>query len=215
VRDGLDEHVPGLDFTFDRDAANAMLDSLGYNNRNGAGMRLAPDGSTFEIELLSRPTNNHPRVAEIISMQLETVGLRVNVTVMDIEAFNMRVWPEMLTFNPHDYQMALLGWSAPIVQRPGAIIGIASGDLAGTGGQNLSHYANPEFDALAAEFLASIDPEERARLNEQMQRIVAADVPFITLYFADSISAVNTSHYDGWVFPKGALAMNKFSFLPR
>lgn len=211
VRDGLNEHVPGLEYTFDRNASNALLDSLGFDSRDNAGMRLDRNGHPMSFEIFTNALRS--RAAEIISMHLESVGLRTRVTVLD--DVNVRVWPDMDTSKQHDYEMSMFGWSAPIVQRPGAIIGAASSDFSGVGGQNLPHYSNPAFDALAAEFLASVDPAVRAELNERMQRIVAEDIPFVTLYFADSISAVNTSHYDGWVFPKGALAMNIFSFLPR
>ncbi|MCL2110910.1 MAG: ABC transporter substrate-binding protein [Clostridiales bacterium] len=212
VRDGLDEHVTGLDYTYDQNAANTLLDSLGYANKDADGMRLGLDGSPMELEILTSGTR--ARDAELISMQLESVGLRIRVTTLDPDALDMRVWPDFDTSQPHDYQMAMFGWSAPVVQRNGAIIGVCSSDYAGVGGLNLSHYDSKEFDAAAEAFLASVDPAERAMLNEQMQRTAAGDFPFVTLYFADNINAVNTQQYSGWVFPKGGLAVNVFSFLP-
>ena len=215
VREGLEEHVEGLPHIFDIDQSVKLLESLGYTEKNNNGIRLKTDGSPLEVELLvSSASIERIRMAEIISVQLNEVGIAVNIRPMDPDTLDEFVWPDIDTTNPHNYQMAMWGWSAPVVQRLNAIVQVCSSDFAGTGILNLSHFKNAEFDELADKMVRSVDRNERAQLNERLQRIVAEEVPFVTIGFEDNISAVNTAMYDGWVFAKGTNAVNIFSFLP-
>ena len=212
VRKGLDEHTAGLDYVFDINKGNELLDSLGYTEKGADGMRLRLNGEDMTLVLLTSASNpQRMRSAEIIAQQLAAIGLHVEVQSPD--GSGDLVWPEMDTSLDRSYDMSMFGWSAPVIQRAGTIIGACSSDYANTGGQNLPHYVSEEFDALASEFLQSTDAAERANLNEEMQRVVADDTPFITLLFADTICAVNYDMYDGWVFAKGTNAVNLYSFL--
>ena len=47
-----------------------------------------------------------------------------------------------------------------------------------------------------------------------MQKFIANEYPFITLYYDDNLYACNTSMYDGWVASKSGSTLNVFSFLP-
>ena len=213
VRSGLDEFNEGLDYTYDVAAANELLDSIGYTEKDSTGLRLGLDGKPMKLELLT--SGGRSRIAEFLIQHFAAIGIDVEITSLDGDALDLRVWPDFDTSKPHDYDMAMFGWSAPVVQRPGAIVGACSSDYSGAGGQNLSHYVNAEFDALAEQFRSSVDSAERLELNKQMQQIAARDIPFITIYFSDSVSAVNTAMYSGWVFAKGGNAVNVFSFLPK
>ena len=212
VREGLPEYVAGLDHIYDIAEANSILDSIGYTEKDASGMRLALDGSAMTLEIASAASSTQRiRMAEIIAQQLKEIGL--NVTVAPLDNASDIVWPEMNTALPRKYDMAMFGWSAPVIQRSGTIIGACSSDFAGAGGQNLPHYVSADFDALATEFQSTFDADERTRLNAEMQKIVAEDSPFVTLAYADTICAVNTKMYDGWVFAKGTNAVNLYSFL--
>ena len=214
VREGLDEYVPGLDHIYDPAEANTLLDAAGFSTKNASGMRLDASGKELAFELLAIATSP-PRIrsAEIIAQHLAVVGINVTVSVQDYDSVIAQFWPGFDTAAARNYDMVIQGWSAPVVQRSGAIIGSCYGDFAGAGGQNVVHYKSAEFDALAAQFLASTDTAERAQLNEQMQKIAAYDVPFVTLFFPDTLGAVNMDMYDGWVFAEGALVVNVYSFL--
>jgi len=214
VKKGMDEYVEGLDHVFDVDKANELLDSIGYTDKDDAGMRKGLDGQEMNLELLAAASSpQRIRTAEIIVQQLEKIGIKATVNSMDSDAVTELVWPEFETAADRSYDMAIFGWSAPVIQKAGAIIAVCSSDFAGVGGQNLSHYKNAEFDALAAEFLQTVDAAKRAELNAEMQKIAAVEAPMVTLFFGDTICAVNTQMYDGWVFAKGTTAVNLFSFL--
>ena len=215
VKEGLAEYVAGLDYVYDVDGANALLDELGYTERDGDGMRLALDGAEMDLEFLVYSGSTlRIRMAEIISMQFEKIGVRATVTSLDADTVDAMVWPGFDVASGRDFDLSMWGWSAPVVQKSGVIITMCDSDPT-LGGDNLGGYVNPDFDALAAEYLASSDTEFRRETNEKLQRMAAADTPFVTLLFSDNISAVNTSAYDGWVAAAGTCAFNVFSFLPQ
>jgi oligopeptide transport system substrate-binding protein len=50
-------------------------------------------------------------------------------------------------------------------------------------GINLTHYHNPEYDALVSRAAAEVDPEKRRALLEQAERVMLSDQPVIPIYF--------------------------------
>ena len=49
----------------------------------------------------------------------------------------------------------------------------------------------------------------------QGQRIVARDVPFVTLFYADGVYAYRPDAYDDWAYMAGQGILNVHSFLER
>lgn len=214
VKEGLEEFVPDLDYVYDVDAANALLDNLGYTERDADGMRLALDGSEMDLEFLVYSGSTlRIRMAEIISMQFAEIGVKATVTALDPDTVDAMVWPEFDVAQGRDFDLSMWGWSAPVVQKSGAIIALCHSDST-IGGDNLGGYVNADFDAIANEYLASADKDFRLEKNAELQKIAEDDMPFVTLLFSDNISAVNTDIYDGWVSAAGTYAFNVFSFLP-
>lgn len=214
VKEGLAEYTEGLDYVYDPDKAAEMLDSLGYTETDENGMRLGKDGKEMDLELLVQSGNTtRTRTAELIAQQLGKVGVKVTVTSMEAGSVDDKVWPEFDVSKGRDYDMAMWGWSAPVIQKAGAIVTACYSDFV-AGGDNLGGYRSDEFDALAAKYLASEDVAERLDLAQEMQTLAASEAPFMTLFFMDTVSAVNTEQYSGWKEAKGTYAFNVFSFLP-
>jgi oligopeptide transport system substrate-binding protein len=55
--------------------------------------------------------------------------------------------------------------------------------LRSTAGQNDTGYNNPEYDRLVAASQTELDPAARARLLEEAERVLLADMPIMPLYF--------------------------------
>jgi peptide/nickel transport system substrate-binding protein len=177
-------------------------------------MRLDKNGEEMDLELLVQSGNTlRTRTAELIAQQLGKVGIRVTVTSMESGSVDDRVWPEYDVANGRDYDMAMWGWSAPVIQKAGAIVAACYSDTV-AGGDNLGGYKNEAFDELAEQYLACEDVEERVQLSHEMQILEASEAPFVTLFYLDTISAVNSEMYSGWKDAKGTYAFNVFSFLP-
>ena len=55
-------------------------------------------------------------------------------------------------------------------------------------GGNRGHYRNAQLDALFDQARVEGDQEKRGALFGQVQRIVAEDVPYLSLWFMDNVS---------------------------
>ena len=70
-------------------------------------------------------------------------------------------------------------------------------------GQNRGYYQNPRLDQLLAEGRSTFDRAKRKPVYEEVQKIIATDLPYISLYMQDNV-AIMRSNIDGYVqYPAG------------
>ena len=214
VRSDLPYAVPGLEYTYDPQAADQLLDSLGYTERNSGGIRLDQAGNPLELELLVYANNPiRIRAAELVAQQLAQVGISIQVTALEMDTVDAYVWPDFDVTKGRDYDLAMWGWGSSISMS--YLVQLCAGDLA-IGSDNLCGYQNDQFDALvASDYLGVTSTEEMTALLQQLQPIVADDIPLINFGFADTLQVCNTGAYDGWVPVMGGNVVNIFSFLPQ
>ncbi len=55
-------------------------------------------------------------------------------------------------------------------------------------GANRGHYDNPEVDALLDQARVELDRGKRREIFSKVEKIIAEDVPYISLWFSDNIS---------------------------
>ena len=55
--------------------------------------------------------------------------------------------------------------------------------LSAEGGSNWSRYSNPQMDTLLAQGLKETDPAKRKQIYDQIQALVAEDVPFLYMMY--------------------------------
>ncbi|MGA6925193.1 MAG: ABC transporter substrate-binding protein [Desulfosarcina sp.] len=66
-------------------------------------------------------------------------------------------------------------------------------------GWNMSGYNSPAFDKAADRSTSEMDPAQRQALVMRMQKLIAADVPYLPLYKPSVVEAVRTDRFEGWV----------------
>ncbi len=84
-------------------------------------------------------------------------------------------------FGPTDWDMYILGWSVGIFPDHMGAFFHSSGDSA-AGGLNTPGYNSAEFDALSDAFDATTSIEEARSLSNQMQALLAVEVPYVVLF---------------------------------
>lgn len=214
IREDLEEAEKGLSYEYNVEKANQILDELGYNQKNSEGIRLDANGSPLHFSLLTySDSTNRVRAAELISTQLKEIGIAVEVTSMESTAVDDKVWPEFDVSKGRDFDMTMWGWSAPVMLNGGSLAALCSSDYA-IGNDNIGGYKNDAFDQLVSKYQSAATIEEANEASKEMQKFIANEYPFITLYYDDNLYACNTSMYDGWVASKSGSTLNVFSFLP-
>lgn len=82
------------------------------------------------------------------------------------------------------WDLHVLGWGQPNLALPGLTLVALFHSRNGVenGGLNTTGYASPEFDAAAESFVAARSLEDAADRTREMERLIAADLPYVTLY---------------------------------
>jgi peptide/nickel transport system substrate-binding protein len=206
-------HDPAVSARFDVTQATALLDELGYTDADNDGVREA-DGTPMAAELLVQ--SNNPlriRAAELIAADLKQIGLSITVTAMEPESVTDRVWPEFDVSKGRDFDLAMWGWSAPLQLTPTRMADLVHSDPA-IGSTNIGGFDNEEADALATRLLEEVDPDEQTTLAQQMEALIASELPFVMLYYADGSYVYRSDAYDGWIYQTGQGIFHKLSFQP-
>ncbi|MCL2366469.1 MAG: ABC transporter substrate-binding protein [Oscillospiraceae bacterium] len=136
------------------------------------------DGRTVDMRVAGDAA---VRAAELVQMQLATIGVDINVIVMDVPS-----WVEA-----HAWGHELETWLFSVAAGPSAI-GYVSGILAPGIGTNRSNINDPYFTDLIERFLAETDEAAARELAHAMQRWLYDDLIIIPLwYLINGIPAVN------------------------
>lgn len=177
-------HASVEQYPHDPDAARRLLDEAGYRD--------------LRFELLF-PGTLTP-LAQIVIEALDGIGV-------ELVARGVELGPDLFARKlAGDYEMAITLYPGPSGPEPGAdpdILRLIYSSLAPSGLNHADGYVNTELDRLAQEQLATADDEERRRLVDRMQEIVAADVPVLPLYYSTLFHAFRRSVFDQWYWTPG------------
>ena len=169
---------------FDPNAANKLLDSLGYS-KGGDGIRTV-NGRPMEYTLLfPAVATGAPRVVTEVVKQLAAIGIKVEARSSDFPSFiqaiygpdnQYRGWDMMISdyafgYDPSGY---LFSWTC-----------------AQLGGNNLTGYCDRDYDELFARQSTQIG-EERVQTVHEAQERFAQQKPVIPLYVANAISVARS-----------------------
>ena len=184
-------HTSGYDPAFksemsdyDPPRAKALLDLYGYTDKDGDGWRDQPDGKPLVLEVATQPTQINRQFNELWKRNLEAVGLRVK--------FNAAQWPEQLkAARAGKLQVWLLGSSA---DRPDGVSSLERLYGPASGGQNLSRFKLPAFDAIYDQLQRLPDGPERDRLFLEAKKIAAVYLPY-----KNHVHRISTDLYHPWL----------------
>jgi len=161
--------------------AKELLEEAGY-----------PDG--FEVTFLTWPSEENTIIAEVVKAQLEKVGIDVNIVVNEVGAFNEAT----CAGRDNNFHISFFATSVD----PGyAAQWFTCGQK-----WNLSQWCNPEYDALGKEADAEMDPQKRADLYVEMQKLIDEDCWAIWLTYGVRGVALREGVQAGKLFPNGRLA---------
>jgi peptide/nickel transport system substrate-binding protein len=180
---------------FERSRAAAILDSLGWRDADGDGVR-ERNGRALEFTLLTPSSSAfRMRMAVLLQEQLAQVGARVNVEPMEFGTFLQRQ-------NTRRFDAVLAGvGSDPL---PSGIRQMWSAGSIGGGGGNVTGYSSPTFDALVDSGAQSMDPQAGRRHFRRAYETIVADAPAIWLYEARFVAGSHARierhglRADGW-----------------
>ncbi len=167
IWDGYPMHNPNAETQRETnlEQAQQLLTDAGY-----------PDGFSAPLDAVA--FNEVESLAQLIQGSAAQIGVNLQVGVYDTGTYYA------------DYWLAAQG-SMGIVNygHRGVPHVYLAAPLLSDGTWNASHYDNPDYDALFAQFNAELDLDAQRDLAGQIQTLLNEDIPYMVPYFLDFISA--------------------------
>ena len=158
---------------FDPNAADRALDSLGWHRAAG-GMR-ERGGRPLAITLMVFPEGETAvRTVVYVQQMLAARGIAADIKKVSLARFYL---PKAAggALLGGDFDLAYVAWRAGEDSDDSAFVTCA-------GVTNYAGYCDASVDALEARALTTFEQTQRAQLYDQVQRILARDVPYAYLY---------------------------------
>ena len=177
-------------YEYNREGARALLREAGFSwRRQGDGeILLDPQGRRVEFEILTRSDVLLGRIAAVIQSDLEALGIQAGIRQEEFRTVISRI-------GAGDYDSVLFSLGSP--PEPAEHMNV----LLSSGNMHLWHRAQKQpatkwerrVDELMLEQVRTLDAKKRERLYEEVQQILAKQVPLIPLVNRDLLLAWNTS----------------------
>ncbi|MGB3136894.1 MAG: peptide ABC transporter substrate-binding protein [Nodosilinea sp.] len=185
---------PDIDYTYDLKQAKALLDEAGWIDTNGDGLR-DKDGLALEILFQAGVNPVRQKTQAIVSDSLKELGVDVEISRVRLDEFFSADPKDIGSLNHFyaDMQIYSTGNDSP---DPGTYMGWwTCSKIASQANQwqepNNARYCNPEYDRLWQEAQQELDPNRRAELFQQMNKLLAEDVAVIPVVHRAMTNAVS------------------------
>ncbi|MEM2204048.1 MAG: ABC transporter substrate-binding protein [Sulfolobales archaeon] len=166
-------HNPDVGYDYDPDKANQILDSLGFK-RGPDGIRVTPNGTKLSFRLYFTAGDlARMRASEIVKEQLKKIGVEIIP-----QSYDSPTLRELLTVK-YDFDLTWFGHATG--PDPDRLYVYYHGSAIRPGNWNYIRYNNSEVNRLWDLSRVAIDPNERARLFREIEKIVMEDAPVIPI----------------------------------
>ncbi|MCK9420955.1 MAG: peptide-binding protein [Nitrospirae bacterium] len=168
-------------YNYNPERARRMLAEAGWKDANSDGI-LEKDGRPFRFTVMTNQGNSERiRTAEIIQQNLKSVGIDLNIRVMEWQAFLEQI-------DKRSFDAMILGWS---MSRDPDLYDIWHSSKTKKGEYNFISYKNAEVDRLLVEGRRIFDVEKRKKIYYRIHEILAEEQPYAFLYVPDATPIVH------------------------
>jgi peptide/nickel transport system substrate-binding protein len=180
-------HSAAGNHVFDPLKARAILDDAGY--------RPGKDGIRFHIVMKTSTEESTRLMSAVLQQQLRKVGIALDIRTFEFATFLSDVVKG-------EFQLYSLRWVGGN-EDPDIFGFVFDSTKTPPKGANRGYYRNPQVDALIAQGLAETDQKKRREIYSQLQQIVANDLPYINLWYADNVVVHSKRLADVALSPSG------------
>ena len=160
--------------------ARQILDDAGYQATNGIRFHLTMKTSTDESTRL---------LAVVLQQQLRDVGIALDIRTFEFATFFADV-------TKGAYQIHSLRWVGGSNLDPDIFEHVFDSASFAPKRANRTFYSNPRVDELIREARGTVDQQKRKTIYDEVQRILAEDLPYINLWYLDNV-LVHTNRVRG------------------
>lgn len=186
--DGLTE------WPYDVEAANALLDEVGYVDSDGDGIREYTDGTPFKVQLGTTSGNEmRQQLTQIFKENQAQCGVEVELYYLPASEW-FADGPEGPVFG-RKFDLAEFAWLTGVqpscdLYLTTQIPGDPEAGYSGWGGSNDSGWSNADYDAVCQTALGSLPgTPEYEENHKEAQRIFSQEVPVLPLFLRLKVAA--------------------------
>ena len=179
-----------LRFDYNPDQTKQMLDSINVVDSNGDGIREDPNtGANLDLDLLTiNDVSGSVDTGKLIQGYFSDVGVGSHFTTGDTDLANV-VW------GTGEFDAYVWDWCPD--PDPDFMVSVFTSSQCG--GWSDGCYANPDYDKLYALQQTQLDRADRQKTIEEMQLIIAEDVPTMVLNYWGDLQAYRTDRFTGYL----------------
>ena len=168
-------------FDLDLDKARQLLDEAGWKDTDADGIRdKVVDGKkrNFEFTILRTPSPVGEKVVRVIVNSLNRLGLKVNERQTEFTVLQQQA-------KDHTFDAMFGGWGSGA--DPYTLKNIFE-----TGeNRNYGQYSNKEVDELFKKGMVELDREKRAKIYQELAKILHEDQPYTWLFYPSELHGFN------------------------
>jgi len=180
--DGDVQHYP-----YDPFKASRLLDQAGY--------AIGPTG-TRNLKLAYKTTPEGRRLGEALQSMLARVGITLDIRTNEFATFYSDI-------QKGNFELAALDWVGTDLTHQYFMVFDSA--MTPPHGSNRGGYSNPAMDRLLEQSEVTLDPEARRAIYAQIQKIAAADLPYLSLWWMDNVVVMNRRVTGFAPYPNGSL----------
>ncbi len=170
------------------------------------------DGSTFTFELLVGNTTKEVRIAELIKLNLEDIGITVKVNSVDTKTRDSAV-------KDGNYQAVIYGhggWGGDPDSLRLIYASETNNDSVPTS-SIIPGYYNNLISKLSYEQLYALEENDRKDIVFELQEIISEELPMLPLYNTTGYDIYRPEKYNGWInmYDHHLVTHSKLSYLEK
>lgn len=198
---------------FDRTAAEALLDSLGWTERGADGVRRREGRALAFTVIVPSTSRVRERMAVLIQEQLRGIGVAMTIEAMD--------FPRFVAAQTGGEFDAIMGGLRTSPSPNGVRGSWASAAVPGGGGGNAWHYESAAFDSAVVAGLGAMDLASSRRHLRAAYQTIIDDAPALWLFESRNATAVHARlvlpawRPDAWWLTLGDWSVDPAQRLPR
>lgn len=154
--------------------AKRLLDLAGFPDPDGDGPL-----PRFNLTLKTSTSEVYRVQAAAIQHDLAQVGIAVDIKTSEFQT----LFADVVRGNFQLYTLQFVGVTDPDMLRR-----VFHSRQAPPAGLNRVYYSNPDVDGLIEEAARSVDDEQRRVLYARAQRLIAEDVPYVSLWYKTNVA---------------------------
>lgn len=163
-------------FPHDPARAMALLDDAGFPDPDGAGPL-----PRLHLTLKTSTTEAYRLQAAVLQQQLARIGVAINLRSYELAT----LFDDVTRGNVQLYTLIFVGGS---VANPDILRRVYHSSQVPPAGFNRAHYSNARVDVLLEQAGAALSEADRRRFYIEAQRIVAREVPLISLWTRTNVA---------------------------